>query len=263
MTDSESAPQATEGPPLRLSIVLATYNERSNLPELIERLRGLSLPRYEVIVVDDGSTDGTRQFVDELVASDPRFRPLYHEGKQTTVRAQSQGIRAARGEFVVIMDADLQHPPELVPEMVRHLEQGSVLAVASRYVPGGSPGARSALRGLLSLGAEGIARAMLPDARHIADPVSGFFAFRREVFRPINPGFRGYKLLLFVLVMAHGQPVTEVPFRFVPRTAGASKVTGGLGFVRVFLTEVLMAKRVELALRRGRGRALLPVEAEA
>ena len=262
MTDPDQRAEGSGTGP-RLSIVLATYNERSNLPELVDRLRRLPLPPWEAIVADDGSTDGTRTYVDELATADRRFRPLYHDGKQTTVRAQCQGILAARGSLVAVIDADLQHPPELLPEMVHRLDEGSALVVASRYVPGGSPGARSALRGLLSRGAEATARGMLADARRVSDPVSGFFAFRREVFRPINPGFRGYKLLLFLLVMAHGQPVAEVPFRFEPRTAGASKVTGGLGFVRVFLTEVLMAKRVELALRRGNGTALLPREAEA
>jgi len=257
---SPAAAEPTDATAPRISIVLATLNERGNLPELVERLRRLSVPSWEAIVVDDGSTDGTRAFVDDLVATDRRFRKVYHDGKQTTVRAQCQGILEARGALIVVMDADLQHPPELIPAMLSRLDQGAVLAVASRYVPGGTPGARTALRGLLSRGAEAFARALLADARRVADPVSGYFAFRREIFRPINPGFRGYKLLLFLLVMAHGQEVAEVPFRFEPRTAGASKVTGGLGFVQVFLTEVLMAKRVELALRRGRGGAIVRFE---
>jgi dolichol-phosphate mannosyltransferase len=244
---SEPGPDPAPSP--RLSIVLATLNERSNLPELVDRLRAVPLPPWEAVVVDDGSTDGTREWVEGLRAADPRFRAIYHDGKQTTVRAQCQGIRAARGELVVVMDADLQHPPELLAPMVDRLEGGAALVVASRYLPGGTPGARSALRGLLSRGAESVARAMLVDARRITDPVSGFFAFRRSVFRPFDPGFRGYKLLLFLLVMAHGRPVAEVPFRFEPRTAGASKVTGGIAFVRVFLTEVIFAKRVERALR--------------
>jgi dolichol-phosphate mannosyltransferase len=256
------APGTVPSPPT-LSIVLATYNERPSLPELIERLGRLALPTWEVVIADDGSTDGTREFVDGIATQDPRFRPLYHDGKQTTVRAQCQAIGETRGTYVVVLDADLQHPPELIPEMVRRLEEGNAIVVASRYAPGGAPGARSALRGLLSRGAEAIARAILPDARRVTDPVSGYFAFRRDVYRPIDPGFRGYKLLLFLLVMARGRPLAEVPFRFEPRTAGASKVTGGLGFVRVFLTEVVFAKRVEIAMRTGRGPALRPLESEA
>jgi dolichol-phosphate mannosyltransferase len=252
MVEPEPARSETNAPSPRLSIVLVTYNERANLPALLDRLRQAALPSWEAIVVDDGSTDGTRPFAQELSAVDPRFRVLLHDGRQTTVRAQCQGILAARGAFVAVMDADLQHPPELLPCLVRPLEEGSALTVASRYCPGGSPGDRSPLRGLLSRTADLLARLLLSDARRISDPVSGFFAFRREIFVPLDPGYRGYKLLLFLLVMAHDRPVEEVPFRFEPRTAGASKVVGGLGFVRVFLTEVILAKRVERGLQRQR-----------
>jgi len=251
-----SAPGGANRP--EVSIVLGTLNERPNLPELTERLRRAALPSWEAIVVDDGSNDGSREFLEGLAAADPRFRPLFHDGRQTTVRAQSQGIREARGERVVVMDADLQHPPELLPALVRPLARGAALSIASRYVTGGSPGPRTALRGLLSRSAEGIARVVLPDARRVRDPVSGFFAFRRELFPPVDPSLRGYKLLLLMLVRARGRPVAEVPFRFEPRTAGASKVVGGIGFVRVFLTEVLQAKRLELALRAEPPRPLAP-----
>jgi len=250
-------------PPPQLSIVLVTYNERSNLPELFDRLGGTALPSWEAIVVDDGSTDGTRAYLTDRAASDRRLRILLHDGKQTTVRAQCQGILAARGSWITVMDADLQHPPELLPRLVQPLQDGAALTVASRYVSGGSPGERSALRGLLSRAADAVARAILPDARRITDPVSGFFAFRRDVFGPRDPGYRGYKLLLFLLVMTRDRPVAEVPFRFEPRTAGASKVVGGLGFVRVFLTEVLMAKRVELARRRQARPLVVPRESES
>lgn len=246
----------------RLSIVLVTYNERANLPELFDRLRRTDLPPWEAIVVDDGSTDGTRAFVAEKAGVDPRFRLLIHDGKQTTVRAQCQGILDARGAFVTIMDADLQHPPELLPRLIRPLDDGVTLVVASRYAPGGSPGSRSLFRGFLSRSADFIARAWLADARRITDPVSGYFAFRREIFVRLDPGTRGYKLLLFLLVMAHDRPVAEVPFRFEPRTSGASKVVGGVGFIRVFLTEVLTAKRVEHALRKQRGVRAAPAAAK-
>ncbi|MFY9717289.1 MAG: glycosyltransferase [Thermoplasmata archaeon] len=256
MVDPERAGSGSTPPAPRLSIVLGTLNERANLPELFGRLRQVPLPSWEAIIVDDGSTDGSRPYLEELTTSDPRFRAIFHDGQQTTVRAQCQGIQAARGTFVSILDADLQHPPELLPRLVRSLEEGASLTVASRYTPGGSAGERSAFRGLLSRLADLLARLLLTDARRISDPVSGFFAFRREVYVPLDPGYRGYKLLLFLLVMAHDRSVAEIPFRFEPRTAGASKVVGGLGFVRVFLTEVILAKRLERGLRaqrRGRG----------
>lgn len=233
-----------------LSIVLATLNERDNLPELLERIFRLSLPDFEVIVVDDGSTDGTREFVAEFREREPRLRPIFHDGKQTTLRAQGQGIEAARGELVIVMDADLQHPPERIPAMVHELTTGAGLVVASRYAPGGSPGPRTVFRAAVSRTAEAIARLFLRDARPVSDPVSGYFGFRREIFLTLDPRYRGYKMLLFVLVMNRGRRCAEVGFRFEPRTRGSSKVTQTFGFVRVFLTETILARRLERALGR-------------
>jgi dolichol-phosphate mannosyltransferase len=246
-SDARTIVGTSEG--VRSSIILATLNERSNLPELIDRIDRLALPASEVIVVDDGSVDGTREFVASLAINDPRIRLLRHEGKQTTLRAQCQGIEAARGKLLVIMDADLQHPPELVPTMLAALDRGSVLAIASRYVVGGSAGPRTVYRWVISRGAEVLTKILLPPARGIADPVSGYFGFRREIWTPLNPLYRGYKLLLFLLVMAEGGSVREVGFEFTPRTEGTSKVANGLAFVRVFATELILARRFRARLR--------------
>jgi len=239
-----------------VSIVLATLNEQANLPWLLDRLRATALPPLELIVVDDGSTDGTREYLRAEATRDPRIRPIFHDGKQTTLKAQCQGILAAHGRYLVVMDADRQHPAEILPALVHELEGGVGLAVASRYAPGGSVGPRTAMRALISRVAEGTAKLLLSDARRLTDPVSGFFAFRREVFHPIDPNYRGYKLLLFLLVMNHGRRTAEVGYVFEPRGSGASKVTEGLSFVRVFLIEVLLAKRLERLLRSERRQAL-------
>ena len=231
-----------------LSIVLATLNERDNLPILVGRILPLPLPSFEVLVVDDGSTDGTREWVTEFGRQDPRLRPVFHEGKQTTLRAQCQGIDAARGELLIVMDADLQHPPERIPEMLRELEMGAGLVVASRYAPGGSPGPRTTFRALTSRAAEAVAKLFLREARAVSDPVSGFFGFRREIYLPLNPFYRGYKLLLFALVMNQGRRCAEVGFRFEPRAGGASKVTQNFDFIPIFLVELILAKRLERAM---------------
>ena len=243
-----TVPAAGEPRP-SVSIILATLNERGNLPELIPGILAQPLPPFEVIVVDDGSTDGSREFLTEIQQGEPRLRPIFHDGKQTTLRAQCMGIEAARGEFVIVMDADLQHPPDQIPAMVRELTRGGGVVVASRYAPGGAPGPRTVLRTIISRGAESIAKFALTEARRVTDPVSGFFGFRREVMCALNPLYRGYKLLVFVLVMNQGRPVAEVGFRFEPRTRGSSKVTQTLRFFRIFLIEVLLAKRLERAIR--------------
>jgi dolichol-phosphate mannosyltransferase len=244
------APTPTAGAPPVLSVILATLNERDNLPEVLDRILQQSLPPFEVVIVDDGSSDGTREFVTDFSRRESRVRPIFHDGKQTTLRAQCQGIEAARGELVIVMDADLQHPPERIPELVRELETGAGLVVASRYATGGSPGPRTTFRAVTSRGAEGIAKLFLPEARRVSDPVSGFFGFRRDIFHPLNPLYRGYKLLLFVLVMNQGRRFAEVGFRFEPRTRGASKVTQTFGFIRVFLIETVLAMRLERTLGR-------------
>jgi len=236
------------------SVILATLNERENLPELLERLWRVPLPSFEVVVIDDGSTDGTREFLTDAARAESRLRLIWHEGKQTTLRAQCQGIAASRGRFVIVMDADLQHPPEVLPTMVRSLENGSALVVGSRYAEGGSAGPRSVFRAIISRGAERIAKVFLPEARALTDPVSGLFGFRREVFRPLDPQWRGYKLLLFLLVMARGQGVAEVGFRFELRGSGASKVMQNYRFIRFFLTELVLAKRLENSLTRASAR---------
>jgi dolichol-phosphate mannosyltransferase len=249
MIRTEAAP-IDRGPRPTVSIVLATLNERGNLPELLDRIFRLNLPPFEVIVVDDGSTDGTREFLSEYRRREDRIRPIFHDGKQTTLRAQGQGIEATRGEFVIVLDADLQHPPERIPPMVQELEKGAGVVVASRYAPGGSPGTRTVFRAMISRAAEGIARAFLREAREVSDPVSGYFGFRREIFLPLDPRYRGYKLLLFILVMNRGRRFSEVGFRFEPRTRGASKVTQTFAFVRVFLIETLLARRLGRVLQR-------------
>ena len=201
------ASSGSSGP--TVSVVLATFNERENLPPLLERLWRAPLPSLEVLVVDDGSTDGTREFLAEAARKESRLRLIWHDGRQTTLRAQCQGIAETRGRFVIVMDADLQHPPEVLPAMVAALARGAALVVGSRYAPGGSAGPRSWGRIVISRGAEFTAKLFLPAARPVSDPVSGLFAFRREVFRTLPPEWKGYKLLLFLLVMARGRPEEE------------------------------------------------------
>jgi len=247
-SSSHEAPESVTAP--TVSVILAVLNERENLPLLFDRLFIAPLPSFEVVVVDDGSSDGTREFLTDRARTEPRLRLIWHDGKQTTVRAQCQGIAASRGEIVLVMDADLQHPPEVLPAMARAIDAGAGLVVGSRYATGGSAGHRSRMRGMISRGAEVTAKLFLREARGLSDPVSGLFGFRRELFRPLDPRWRGYKLLLFLLVMARDQRVVEVGYQFEERGSGASKVTQDTRFIRFFLTELLLAKRLEDALRR-------------
>jgi len=238
---SPSSP-STSGRP-EVSIVLATLNEHANLPVLIQSIHSQPLPTHEIVVVDDGSTDGTRELLSQLSLRDPSIRPIFNDHPQTLTPAQCQGIAATRGEFVVIMDSDLQHPPRSIPELVRKLEQGNDLVIATRYGVGASVGSRAYRRAIISRCAEILAKLLVPGARRTSDPISGFFAFRRDAYRPVNPKYRGYKLVLFLLSECRTKRVTEVSYHFCSRTNGSSKITRNWGFVKVFLIEAILARR--------------------
>ncbi|MFN7105527.1 MAG: glycosyltransferase [Pyrobaculum sp.] len=203
-----------------VSIVVPTYNEAENLPELLERLHGALGGGYEVVVVDDSSPDGTGDVARRLGERYPvRVITRERRGLSTAI---VDGARAARGELVVVMDADLQHPPELVPELVRHAKNGC-LAVASRYVRGGGVRHWPVFRRAESRVAVMLARLLLPEARGVGDPVSGFFAYRRECVAAIRPTGM-YKILLDVLTQCRPRCVVEVPYTFMKRPRGRSKL---------------------------------------
>lgn len=244
MISESCGPPDTAGPVV--SIVLATVNERASIAPLLTELLGLDLPPIEIIVVDDGSVDGTREFLQEFGRRDHRVHLLCHDGRQTLTTAQLQGIRAASGQYIIIMDADLQHPPETVPELVRALSSGQTLAIASRYLSTGDVGRRTPYRAVISRGAELIAKLTLTSARKVSDPISGFFGFHRGLSNPLDSSTRGYKLLLLLLVISEGNGVMEVGYRFRSRIGGSSKITHDFSFIKTFVTEVLMAKQLEL-----------------
>lgn len=208
-----------------VSIVIPTYHERDNLPALSARLSALqreAVPELEVLIVDDDSRDGSSEWVAE---HGPAFmRLITRTGPRGLSPAVVEGLRAAQHPVVVVMDADLSHPPEKIPHMVLALETGQELALGSRYVPGGSTDDDWGIfRWLNSRVATWLARP-LTDAR---DPMSGFFALRKaDVQRAsadLNP--IGYKIGLELIVKCEIENVGEVPIHFADRQAGESKLT--------------------------------------
>ena len=205
-----------------ISVVVPTYNEAENIPELLERLdRALAGRSYEVVVVDDGSPDGTAEVARRLSGRYP-VRILVREGRRGLSSAVVEGARLAAGEVIVVMDADLQHPPELVPKLAEAAERGC-LAVASRYIKGGAVKGWPWHRRLVSRGAVLLARILLPEARGVKDAVSGFFAYRRDCIANIKPTGL-YKILLDVLVQCKPKCVVEIPYVFGLRARGYSKL---------------------------------------
>jgi dolichol-phosphate mannosyltransferase len=229
-----------------ISIILATYNESRNLPTLLESIdRNLSID-HQIIFVDDGSTDGTREIILDYIHQNPKSKYIFNNGKQSTLRARAQGIKQAEGEFIVVMDSDLQHPPELIPTFYRKLIEGCDIVIGSRYARGGSTGNRKPIRGLISRVAGELAYLLLKSSRKTTDPTSEFFAFKAGLFKGLNEKWRGYEIHLFILAQNLDKSVCDAPYRFRERPVGESKVTEGMGFIRAYVTELILAKKTEL-----------------
>ncbi len=220
--------RASERP--RISIIIPTYNERDNLEGLFERVsRALSGAGYEfeIVVVDDNSPDRTWEYAEELGKTGGYpvkvIRRVNEKGLSSAV---IRGFREASGDVFVVMDADLQHPPEKIPELLKAIDHGADIAIASRYVPGGGVENWYWYRKLISKGAIMIGRVALPKIRSVRDPVSGFFALRREVVEGAELNPIGFKILMEILIKGKYGKVVEVPFRFGLRKAGESKLSG-------------------------------------
>ena len=209
----------------RLSIVVPTYNEAENLPHLLERIdHALGDVSYEVIVVDDDSPDGTWRVAESLSSRYP-VRVVRRRGQRGLGTAIVEGLRRAQGDYVAVIDADLQHPPELLPTMLRAAEEkGADIVVATRYAPGGGVEGWSRLRLLMSRAAGLLAHLLLPEARKTSDPMSGYWLVRRSLLEGMELRGESWKVLLEILVRAPGARVEEVPYVFQRRERGESKL---------------------------------------
>lgn len=208
-----------------LSIVVPTYREAANLPILIERVFaavGAAGIAAEMIVVDDNSADGTEQVVADW-ARRVAVRLIVRHDERGLSSAVLRGFDAARGELLLVMDADLSHPPERIADVIAPLRSGAAdFVIGSRYVRGGETKDWGFDRWLNSVVATLLSRP-LTRAR---DPMAGFFALHRESLRHaarLNP--IGYKIGLELIVKCRCRRVAEVPITFTDRLHGESKLT--------------------------------------
>ncbi len=214
--------------PAVLSVILPTFNERANVPLIIDLLdKALGGIDWEVIVVDDNSPDGTHEAVREIAARDLRVRLIHRVGRRGLSGACIEGMMASSAKYVAVMDADLQHDESLLPRMFASLEKGAAdLVVASRHVEGGDVGdGLSGIRALGSKVANGLARRFLKIS--LSDPMSGFFMIRREKVEALAPKLsaQGFKILLDIVASARGSlKIIEMPFVFRERQHGSSKL---------------------------------------
>lgn len=224
-------PQAPgDGPAVQLSLVLPTYNERRNLAPLIAQisqiLDGAIAGQYELMVVDDDSPDRTWEAALALAEAYPQLRVMRRQGERGLSSAVIRGWQGARGRVLGVIDADLQHPPEVLEKLLRAVETGADLAVASRHVAGGGVSEWSFTRRFLSRGAQTLGLAILPRVvGRVSDPMSGYFMVKRAAIAAVEMNPAGYKILLEVIGRGQIHAIAEVGYVFQERVAGESKVT--------------------------------------
>lgn len=215
---------------IRFSLIIPTYNERDNITNIVEQLVELLdsfIPgEYELIVVDDDSPDRTWQVGQALTRQYPQLQVMRRQQERGLSSAVIRGWQAAKGDILGVIDADLQHPPEVLLQLLKAVLSGADLSVASRHVEGGGVSDWSFVRRLLSRGAQIIGLLICPAVvGRVSDPMSGYFMVSRQAIAgPIlNP--LGYKILLEVLGRGNIQKIAEVGYVFQERASGDSKVT--------------------------------------
>jgi dolichol-phosphate mannosyltransferase len=220
-----------------LTLVLPTRNEAENVPKLVRELReSLSDLDYRVVFVDD-STDETPEVIQGLAEQDGCIRLVRREGTErhgglSTAVTTGMELFSGASEYTCVMDADLQHPPEKVREMLEIARRSDAdVVVASRYGPGGNyAGLSGRMRRAVSVGSKYLARILFKEARKTNDPMSGFFLIKNQAISGIQFRPTGFKVLLEILVCAPELKILETPFEFQARHAGVSKANMRQGF---------------------------------
>jgi dolichol-phosphate mannosyltransferase len=223
-----------------LCVVVPVLNERDNIAPLVDRLRAvLAGIAWEVIFVDDDSTDGTREAVATIGQADPRVRLLHRIGRRGLSSAFIEGAQASLAPYVAAMDGDLQHDETVLPRMLAALrDDGIELAIGSRYIAGGGVGPWDSTRAGMSSLATRLSHLVL--SVPVADPMSGFFMIRRDTFeRAVRRlSAMGFKILLDIVASLPEPPrLRELPYTFRNRVAGESKLD--FGVLRDYLLLIL------------------------
>ncbi len=239
---------------MRTVVVVPTYNERENIEDLVVALLDLGIAGLEVVVVDDGSPDGTGDAVRAIAARRPGVHLLARTGERGRGAAGRDGfLRALElgADRIVEMDADFSHDPRRVPDLLARLESGADVVLGSRFVDGGGERGRGALRRAITRAANAYVRAVFGIG--VRDPNSGFRAYRREALERIDPvtlTAKGPAIVHEVLLRAarRGCRIAETPILFVDRERGQSKL-GLAGLASGYLA-ILRFRMSERSVRR-------------
>jgi len=214
----------------QISIIIPTYNESQNIISILKSI-GSNLPKNlhtEAIVVDDNSPDGTGKLVEDYLKNikkiaDYTIEIIHRKAKDGLGSAILKGIQQAKGDTIVVMDCDFSHPPQIIPKLIESIKKYQYdIAVASRYIKGGKIQGWSLKRKTMSKFATLIAKKGL--GIDIKDPMSGFFAFKRNIIKGLNIDAIGYKVLLEILVKTKDVTIKEIPYTFQDREFGSSKL---------------------------------------
>ncbi len=216
----------------QVSIIVPTYNESQNIVEILKSIHE-NIPKgiyTETIVVDDNSPDGTGKIVEEYISNflkiaENTINIIHRKAKNGLSSAILNGIQNAKGDTIIVMDSDFSHPPHIIPKMIEAFKQYQCdLVIASRYISGGNIQGWTTKRKLMSKVATLIAKKGLNVK--IKDPMSGFFAFKKNIIKELHFDALGYKFLLELLVKTKEINVKEIPYTFENRKFGSSKLDG-------------------------------------
>lgn len=206
-----------------LSIIIPTYNEKNNMQELLEKIYSefkKNKIKGEVIVVDDGSPDGTGDIVEALKKRHRTLQCIHRQNKSGLSSAVLKGFSISKSKILGVMDADLSHPCEKINLMYQTIKKDNFdLVIGSRYVDGGGIKGWGLYRKVLSKGAIVLARFFT----EVKDPMAGYFFIKKKCLEGVEINPQGFKILLEVLIKARCYRVQEIPIIFVNRTKGKSK----------------------------------------
>ena len=217
----------------KLALAVPTLNEAGNIERLLTEVQQVLDPlerSYEIIVVDDGSEDGTPEIVRQYGESDRRVRLLSRNHERGLAGAVLHGWNHSDGELLGVIDADLQHPPDVLPLLLEAMDHGNDIAIASRYVAKDGVTGWNPLRVAISRASTWATVPLQRKGVRIKDPMSGFFVVRRDAIDGIEFETKGFKLLLEILVRARLRSAREIPFHFGRRHAGKSKASASVAF---------------------------------
>lgn len=214
-----------------LSVVLPTYNERDNIVPLIERLSAaLAGVSHQLLVMDDRSPDGTAAVAREVMGRYPELQVIERRPPAGLTDSIREGVERSRGHFVVWLDCDLSHPPELVIDLLRPLEAGEAdLTAASRYIDGAGDVRDSSFTRLFSLAINTLARFCVHPS--VTDYTTGYVMGRRDLILELGlvGDYGEYCIELLGKAALRGLRIREIPYSMISRIAGKSKTAPSLG----------------------------------